>query len=240
MRQLVSVVNDDGIGYFVSDGDGATQIAHVINPGLDVQDVIRLGVNLSDALRMTTLHLNGHTAHAVEAQEPPALPAATQTQPKRLKAHEPVVCRVCKRTLARRTSYTDHLVQVHRWDRAKARIEKNRAPAADDPNAVEYEAPRGPKGRRIADIRIAVADTWPNCEPSDVYAFIVKHPEGVSTRDIALALADDTKRGRQTIGNRLQTLYGQRLITKSDEMRPHFKTGTPTSTMVVRAREQAK
>lgn len=52
MRQLVSVVTDEAVRYFVQDGDDVQQIAQTINPGFDVPAVIELGSTLSSALRL--------------------------------------------------------------------------------------------------------------------------------------------------------------------------------------------
>jgi hypothetical protein len=51
MRQLVHVVTDSGIGVYLADGDEpVTQLAQMINPGLDVDEVVRLGLTLGDVL----------------------------------------------------------------------------------------------------------------------------------------------------------------------------------------------
>lgn len=260
MRQLVSVMTDETISYHVHDGDHTTQIAQVLNVGLGLADVITLGVNLGDVLRLSTMKLNGSGAHAVEPQERRALPPATQrasTPPKRLKAVEPVRCRVCSKLLARRTSYTDHLVNVHHWKMKDARIEKNRAPAADaadaDADAAFVEAitqhddaqrdgrahsePRRERGKdgRLLVPRRSVLDDWPKATPAGVYAAIeAAGAGGISIRELALQLTDDSNRGRQTIGNKLQTLRGQGVVESFDGVRPHYKTGTPTATMLVR------
>lgn len=71
MKQIVSVVNDRAILYFVTDehGDDVRQIAQIVNPGLEVNDIVSLGVNLSDVLR-----LNG--VIPTVASEPIAVPSA--------------------------------------------------------------------------------------------------------------------------------------------------------------------
>lgn len=73
MRQLVSVVSDTHVAYFVQDGDDVRQIAHVVNPGFAVPEVIELGVQLQGALR-----INGTTIK--RSPSPTALPAAQSTQ----------------------------------------------------------------------------------------------------------------------------------------------------------------
>lgn len=61
--------------YFVSDGgDGVTQIAQLLNPGLDVREVVQLGNVLGHALR-----LNGTVAAPVER---PTLPPGQAVPPK--------------------------------------------------------------------------------------------------------------------------------------------------------------
>lgn len=51
MRQLVSVVTESGIGVYLAEGDEpVTQLAQMINPGLDVESVIQIGLTLGDAL----------------------------------------------------------------------------------------------------------------------------------------------------------------------------------------------
>jgi hypothetical protein len=52
VRQLVSVVTDDAVRYFVQDGEHVQQIAQLLNPGLDVPAVIELGDVLTSALRL--------------------------------------------------------------------------------------------------------------------------------------------------------------------------------------------
>ena len=47
---IVAVIDENLIRYFTSGDGDAQQIAQLINPGLDVADVIRLGLNLFDAL----------------------------------------------------------------------------------------------------------------------------------------------------------------------------------------------
>ncbi len=57
MRQLVSVVTEQTVSYFLAEdgSDQVHQVAQVMNTGLEVGDVIDLGANLLDALK-----LNGH------------------------------------------------------------------------------------------------------------------------------------------------------------------------------------
>jgi hypothetical protein len=73
MRQLVSVVTDEHVRYFVTDeGEEIEQIAQLVNRGLDVEAVVQLGTSLSDVLR-----LNGHKRKAVKpAAVVPELPPA--------------------------------------------------------------------------------------------------------------------------------------------------------------------
>ena len=247
----MSVVTDSHVSYFVSDDDEAQQIAQLVNTAqLSVPDVIKLGVNLIDAL-----HLNGSQR---SKREQHALPAArvalderiadderTPTKhlaPSDLKSREPVRCQLCGRTM-RRKGYPPHLINVHKWSKQRAHLEARTTTRIDDSEydpqpgtRVPSEPRRTTSGRAIPARRIPVADTWPNLTADSLHAFIKAHPDGVSIRECAIALADDSHRGRQTIGNLLQTLNGRGVITKSDGVRPHFKSGKPTATMIVRAK----
>lgn len=75
MRQIVAFVEGETLRYFVSDDGGQEirQIAEMVNPGLDVRDVLQLGDMLSHAL-----HLNG---------DAPA-PAETEREKRNRKARE--------------------------------------------------------------------------------------------------------------------------------------------------------
>ena len=75
MRQLVSVVTDEHVSYFVHDDgdDEAQQIAQVINPGFDVAEIVELGASLT-----TVLHLNGKRPKKAAALTEPA-PAVAVT-----------------------------------------------------------------------------------------------------------------------------------------------------------------
>lgn len=226
MRQLVSVIDGRSLAYFVSDGDGAEQIAQIVRPEhFGVDDVVRLGVNLSDALALNGIATSTKTIAATVKAATPALPPAPAA-PGGLKKNQPVLCPECERTLTRRSSLTNHLVNQHGYEITKARQIKNSIPAVETP--VERER-RGPKGRRVTERKV-VADTWPKATVANVYAIITRHPEGVSIREIALELTDDSHRGRQTIGNRLSTLRGQGLIRTTRGFRPHFRSGTPQPT----------
>lgn len=78
MRQLVSVVTETSVAYYLTEGDSdeVQQVAQVLNTGLAVPDVVELGANLLDALR-----LNGHRKAGVAATAPtPALPPAPPRQ----------------------------------------------------------------------------------------------------------------------------------------------------------------
>lgn len=46
MRQLVTVVRDGHLLLFTHDGDDVQQVAQLVDPGLDVRDVVGLGVTL--------------------------------------------------------------------------------------------------------------------------------------------------------------------------------------------------
>lgn len=46
MRQLVTIVRDGQLLLFTQDGDDVQQVAQLVDPGLDVRDVVGLGVTL--------------------------------------------------------------------------------------------------------------------------------------------------------------------------------------------------
>lgn len=75
MRQLVSVVQETGVAWFLTDeaGEAATQIAQTINPGWGVGDVVEVGVQLTDMLRLNGKH-RPKPPPAVETPPAPALP----------------------------------------------------------------------------------------------------------------------------------------------------------------------
>lgn len=83
MRQLVSVVTDQSVAYFLADetGEHLQQIAQVMNPGLQVPAVVSLGANLTDALGLNG-RANGHRpskaipAPEAPTEEPPPRPRA--------------------------------------------------------------------------------------------------------------------------------------------------------------------
>lgn len=75
MRQLVSVVNEDHVLYFVHDGDEVEQVATVKNPGLDVRDVIGLGTTLAALYQPPT---PAPVVRAVSNGHARALPAPRQ------------------------------------------------------------------------------------------------------------------------------------------------------------------
>jgi hypothetical protein len=52
MRQLVHVVTESGIGVYVAEADGSpiSQLAQLVNPGLDVDEIVRIGLTLGDVL----------------------------------------------------------------------------------------------------------------------------------------------------------------------------------------------
>lgn len=272
MRQLVSVITDSSIMFLVHDDDDTTtQIAQVTNTGLDVAAVVRLGVNLNDALGLSNGHTNGHVAERVAA--PPAtraLPAAkttskTKTKPPRkpkykLRVDDHVRCSHCERVM-RRGSLSQHGESVHGMTRDDALRMRREAVAVDAPLSAFSPTTRPPAAlvadarasvaldgdtqseRRASDGRLIsprsdVAETWPGATPSGVYELLRSAPEGLSVREIAAVLADNSGRGRQTIGNKVQTLQGQGLIVKYDGIRPHFKTGRPAPTVIIKAVER--
>lgn len=76
MRHLVSVVTDQHVSYFVSDGDEVEQMAQVANRGLDVRGVIRLGDVLVEALGLNGHKVAARRQPALVADAPPRLPPA--------------------------------------------------------------------------------------------------------------------------------------------------------------------
>lgn len=169
MRQLVSVVTDQSIAYLVHDGDEAVQIAQVVNVGLDVNAVIRLGVNLSDALALNGVELASpnatRRAALASGKSERALPPAAKRTPKpeSIKRHsgkwaEIVFCPVpgCDYT-AKRSNLPSHLrTKKHGWDRARATAAAHTARAVDSPPAVDPQRStrlRGKAGaQRIATV----------------------------------------------------------------------------------------
>lgn len=66
----MAFVEGETLRYFVSeDGDQVTQVAQMVNPGLDVRDVLQLGNVLAHALR-----LNGDKPKRQPRAAPPELP----------------------------------------------------------------------------------------------------------------------------------------------------------------------
>lgn len=84
MRQLIAVAEGDTLRYFLStDGESIAQVAQVLNPGLDVADVLRLGNVLTEALR-----LNGHQPAVATAATPlPPAPMPKRRRPFRNADH---------------------------------------------------------------------------------------------------------------------------------------------------------
>ena len=90
MRQLVSVVTDQTVSYFLQDEDPEApvlQVAQVLNMGLDVPEVLDLGANLVQSLK-----LNGRGARAraqIAAPAPRAMKPATQPELEPVKPEPP-------------------------------------------------------------------------------------------------------------------------------------------------------
>lgn len=74
MRQLVSVIADGSVRYFVHDGDRVRQIAEIVDPGADVTTVIEIGVSLA-ALYESRNGDKPKPKPAPAAASPPARPA---------------------------------------------------------------------------------------------------------------------------------------------------------------------
>lgn len=77
-RQLISVVTQHSVVYLIDDGDGeTTQIAQVINRGLGVGDVVRLGAALEQSLGYNG---NGRAVKRATPELPPARDDAAQAR----------------------------------------------------------------------------------------------------------------------------------------------------------------
>jgi hypothetical protein len=72
MRQLVSVVSDGSLRYFLHDGGEAVQVAQLVDPGVDVPMVVEIGVSLGALY--AKLPVNGKEVAPVKAAV--SLPAA--------------------------------------------------------------------------------------------------------------------------------------------------------------------
>lgn len=231
MRQLVSVVTDEAISYLIDDGEGTTQIAKVINTGLEVADVVRLGVNLGEALR-----LNGYGS-GKSASQGRALQRATgnggaallpaSAAPPPVKHLNPakaqrVLCPVCAKAY-RRSSLSPHLRQVHKWAKAKAQLAMRRAELAPDdapvplprgraayePDAAgPYATPNGSRNRRPSPVEL-----WPKLTSAGVAQYVREHPN-VTARDVAQALAGTTdNRAVKTASNHCSRLKASGTFT---------------------------
>ena len=86
MKQLVSVVTDDAVAYFVHDGDEALQIARLINPGLDVAAVLELGTSLAHVLRVDGRRPLSRRPVEAPAIAPPATPDVEAKRARRAEA----------------------------------------------------------------------------------------------------------------------------------------------------------
>lgn len=82
MRQLVSVVSDGRVRYFIHDGDDVRQIAEITDPGADVATVIEIGVSLA------ALHgrRNGDQPKAKRRRPPGKKSAPAPTSPESVPA----------------------------------------------------------------------------------------------------------------------------------------------------------
>jgi hypothetical protein len=90
MRQLISIVRDDRVRFLVDDGEGAHQIAEIINPGFDDRAVVDLGAGLVELLGLNGHKRGAHRQPALKAEAP--APAALPPGPKAKAkvANEPV------------------------------------------------------------------------------------------------------------------------------------------------------
>ena len=72
MRQLVAVVADGSVRYFIAEGDEVTQIAQITDPGANVATIIEIGVSLG---ALYTRRNGAKTAPTAKAAPAPASPA---------------------------------------------------------------------------------------------------------------------------------------------------------------------
>lgn len=193
MKQLVSVVTETSVLYLTHDSDSdsaeATQIAQVINPGLGIADVVRLGVTLGQALQ-----LNGHR-RAVTKTAPRELPAGPPDGRDKTGTKEAdlVQCPVCKRGY-RRSSLGAHLINVHDWARADA-MRTQRARKALPPDTVIERGLRG--GYRGYPVkrenpRRSPEQMWPELTRVTILSYLRAHPDATS-RAIAEAITGTTQ-----------------------------------------------
>lgn len=85
MRQLVSVVTEETVSYFLTDVEGteAKQVAQVLNPGFMVGDVIETGVVLTQVLRLNGKAPKIKALGPAPAPELPPAPPAPEREKKR-------------------------------------------------------------------------------------------------------------------------------------------------------------
>lgn len=216
----MSVITDSTIMFLVHEDDETTQIAQVVNSGLDVAAVIRLGVNLDEALALS----NGHTKRAPAAvrssaaRAPRALPAPdpNDTRAHKDRARDLVLCPDCEIGY-RRSSLAQHLRAVHSWRTTDSQLAQRNAVAVDP-----REAPRSSRGgyrgsnsraisastvkprQRVHD-KVPPGTLWPNLNSAAIVEYVRRHP-GVMSREIAIALADESPRATKTVSNRCDQL----------------------------------
>lgn len=186
MRQLVSVVTDDAVLYFVDDGEATTQIAQIIHTGLDVSDVVRLGTNLCDALQLNGVQTAVATAVAKRVPLGPApkamIDSGSGSRPaKSSKWMQRVVCPEpgCEYS-SKRSNLSTHLqTQQHGYSKHRANLAANEARTVEsmaetpEPKPMPTKrakqppsAPRGVAGARhiagtVAPMFKAYAETVP-------------------------------------------------------------------------------
>lgn len=83
MRQLVSVVSDGALRYFLHDGGEAIQVAQLVDPGVDVGAVIEIGVSLGSLYSKMPVDglVGGQVKPAKPAKEVAPAPAALPPSP---------------------------------------------------------------------------------------------------------------------------------------------------------------
>lgn len=131
MRQLVSIVTDNSVAYYLDpgDGEGVSQVAQIINPGLGVNDVIDFGSVVTQVL---SLNGNGRRRargdRSVGPPRQPELEPETRAQPE----PEPEPARTKKGTPRKRAA-----AQTRRdWG---LRMDDVLAYVMDHPGAITHE-----------------------------------------------------------------------------------------------------
>lgn len=175
MRQLISVVTEASVLYLIDEGDGdTTQIAQVINRGLGIADVVRLGVQLESVLALNGRAVNGRAVRHATPALPPASDAEADAQARRIAsgsgtrpkptAKWETVCWCpiagCDYT-GKRSNISTHLKsKKHGYSRDAAALTAGSARPVDDARP-RKAAPRGQAGaRHIAGVVMPAVAAW--------------------------------------------------------------------------------